>query len=129
MATVVHGADDSLALSIKIHCLVTIKLLYVLFIWLFSHKQHISVKSSYNGKRFYRRCFLSAATSFTFELDKVPLLFLWLINQYNGKLVEAEKGIFSYFISIFTVFDGGSSAISHPFNSISVISGCGQTGY
>ena len=35
-----------------------------------------------------------------------PLLRDWLVNQYNGKLVEAGKDNLSYFISVFTVFDG-----------------------
>ena len=30
----------------------------------------------------------------------------WLVNQYNGKLLEAGKDNLSYFISVFTVFDG-----------------------
>ena len=59
-----------------------------------------------------------------------PLLRDWLVNQYNGKLVETGKDNLSYFISVFTVFDGWIVFDFTPlFNSISVISGCGQTGY
>ena len=59
-----------------------------------------------------------------------PLLRDWLVNQYNGKLVETGKDNLSYFVSVFLQCSvDGSSAILHPFNSISVISGCGQTEY
>ena len=64
-----------------------------------------------------------------------PLLRDWLVNQYNGKLVETEKKIICHILLVFFFslcsMDGSSAIFYTLFNStcISIISGCGQTGY
>ena len=49
-------------------------------------------------------------------LKRKPLLRDWLVNQYNGKLIETGKDNLSYFISVFfTVFDGWIICDFTPF--------------
>ena len=52
------------------------------------------------------------------RLKLKPLPRDWLVNQYNGKLVETGKDNLSYFINVFTVFDGWIICDFTPFLTV-----------